>query len=194
MSRACVIVLDAVGAGELPDASDWGDEGSDTLGNVARAVGGLDLPNLEPFVRAFTDHANERIEPDRLVPSVSFDCEAALPELTTEAVGKLNMLAPFGMSNPRPRLRLSGLRLQRRPERFGGGGKHLSVFVQQDGRVMRLVAWNWGDRAEAIPSGAAVEAAHHDAGNWRRGPAATAGTARSRRRLSPSPSAWRSGH
>jgi phosphopentomutase len=40
-------VLDAVGAGELPDAADYGDEGSDTLGNIARAVGGLDLPNLE---------------------------------------------------------------------------------------------------------------------------------------------------
>ena len=42
-----MIVLDAVGAGELPDAADYGDEGSDTLGNIARAVGGLDLPNLE---------------------------------------------------------------------------------------------------------------------------------------------------
>jgi phosphopentomutase len=47
MARACVIVLDAVGAGALPDAAEYGDEGSDTLGNVARAVGGLDLPNLE---------------------------------------------------------------------------------------------------------------------------------------------------
>ncbi len=42
-----MIVLDAVGAGALPDAADYGDEGSDTLGNIARAVGGLDLPNLE---------------------------------------------------------------------------------------------------------------------------------------------------
>jgi len=42
-----VIVLDAVGAGELPDAAEYGDEGSHTLANVARAVGGLDLPNLE---------------------------------------------------------------------------------------------------------------------------------------------------
>ncbi len=47
MPRACVIVLDAVGAGELPDAADFGDQGSDTLGNVAKAVGGLDLPTLE---------------------------------------------------------------------------------------------------------------------------------------------------
>src|SRR5436305_242309 len=47
MPRACVIVLDAVGAGALPDAAAYGDEGSNTLGNVAQAVGGLDLPNLE---------------------------------------------------------------------------------------------------------------------------------------------------
>src|SRR5919197_1324943 len=47
MPRACVIVLDAVGAGELPDAADFGDQGSNTLGDLARAVGGLDLPTLE---------------------------------------------------------------------------------------------------------------------------------------------------
>jgi len=47
MPRACVIVLDAVGAGELPDAAEYGDEGSNTLANVAEAVGGLDLANLE---------------------------------------------------------------------------------------------------------------------------------------------------
>src|SRR5438128_469933 len=47
MPRACVIVLDAVGAGELPDAAEFGDQGSNTLANVARAVGGLDLPTME---------------------------------------------------------------------------------------------------------------------------------------------------
>src|SRR6476659_11459307 len=47
MARACVLVLDAVGAGELPGAAEFGDEGSSTLANVARAVGGLDLPTLE---------------------------------------------------------------------------------------------------------------------------------------------------
>src|SRR5246127_4695922 len=46
MPRACVIVLDAVGAGALPDADQYGDEGPNPLGNVATAVGGLDLPNL----------------------------------------------------------------------------------------------------------------------------------------------------
>jgi phosphopentomutase len=45
--RAAIIVLDGLGAGPAPDTAAYGDEGSDTLGNVARAVGGLRLPNLE---------------------------------------------------------------------------------------------------------------------------------------------------
>jgi phosphopentomutase len=45
--RAAVVVLDACGAGALPDAADYGDAGADTLVNVARAAGGLDLPNLQ---------------------------------------------------------------------------------------------------------------------------------------------------
>lgn len=49
MKRAVILILDGVGIGEAPDAADYGDAGSDTLGNVARACGGLDLPRLERF-------------------------------------------------------------------------------------------------------------------------------------------------
>ncbi len=45
-SRAIVLVLDSVGAGALPDAALYGDEGANTLGNTARAAGGLKMPNL----------------------------------------------------------------------------------------------------------------------------------------------------
>lgn len=45
--RAFVIIIDGVGIGELPDAEKYGDEGSDTLGNMAKLTGGLDLPNLQ---------------------------------------------------------------------------------------------------------------------------------------------------
>jgi len=42
-----LIILDGLGVGELPDADRYGDAGSDTLGNTARAVGGLRLPVLQ---------------------------------------------------------------------------------------------------------------------------------------------------
>jgi phosphopentomutase len=47
MKNFFVIVLDGVGIGELPDASKYKDEGSNTLSNIANKVGGLKLPNLE---------------------------------------------------------------------------------------------------------------------------------------------------
>ncbi|HJS96244.1 MAG TPA: phosphopentomutase [Solirubrobacteraceae bacterium] len=47
MRRAAVVVMDACGVGALPDASDYGDAGSNTLAHLASAVGGLRLPTLE---------------------------------------------------------------------------------------------------------------------------------------------------
>ncbi|MFH1311634.1 MAG: phosphopentomutase [Candidatus Eisenbacteria bacterium] len=45
--KVLLIILDGVGVGALPDADLYGDDGSNTLGNIAEAVGGLNLPNLE---------------------------------------------------------------------------------------------------------------------------------------------------
>jgi phosphopentomutase len=44
--RVIVLILDSCGVGELPDAADYDDQGSNTIANTAAAVGGLDLPHL----------------------------------------------------------------------------------------------------------------------------------------------------
>jgi phosphopentomutase len=44
--RFVILVADSAGCGAMPDAREYGDEGSDTIGNTSRAVGGLALPNL----------------------------------------------------------------------------------------------------------------------------------------------------
>lgn len=45
--KVVLVVLDSVGIGELPDAKLYGDEGSNTLGNIAKSVPGFSIPNLE---------------------------------------------------------------------------------------------------------------------------------------------------
>lgn len=45
--RALVLVIDACGIGALPDAADYGDEGTNTLAHLAEAVGPLRLPSLQ---------------------------------------------------------------------------------------------------------------------------------------------------
>lgn len=44
--RICLLILDACGVGELPDAADYGDNGSNTIGNIASHTGGLKMPNM----------------------------------------------------------------------------------------------------------------------------------------------------
>ncbi len=47
MARAILIILDGLGVGHAPDAAAYGDEGSNTLANMAEKVGGLNIPNLQ---------------------------------------------------------------------------------------------------------------------------------------------------
>lgn len=47
MARAILIVLDGLGVGHAPDAAAYGDAGSNTLANMATAVGGLKIPHLQ---------------------------------------------------------------------------------------------------------------------------------------------------
>ncbi len=46
IDRVIWIVLDSVGMGEMPDAEKFGDVGSNTIGNISKAVGGLNIPNM----------------------------------------------------------------------------------------------------------------------------------------------------
>lgn len=46
INRVIWVVLDSVGMGEMPDAEKFGDVGANTMGNISKAVGGLNLPNM----------------------------------------------------------------------------------------------------------------------------------------------------
>ncbi len=54
--RAFLIVMDSVGVGALPDANEYGDVGTNTLGHIAKAQKGLNIPNLEKLgIATITD-------------------------------------------------------------------------------------------------------------------------------------------
>ncbi|PXY02672.1 phosphopentomutase [Marinifilum breve] len=47
IERATIVVLDSAGVGYLPDAEEFGDVGSNTIGNIAKHCGGIELPNMQ---------------------------------------------------------------------------------------------------------------------------------------------------
>ena len=66
INRAILIVLDSVGIGELPDAADFGDVGSNTLGNITKKCGGISLPNLSKLGLGKIDGINYLPVPEQV--------------------------------------------------------------------------------------------------------------------------------
>ncbi len=66
MQRVLLIILDSLGIGELPDAGEYGDKGSNTLANTADAVRGLNLSNLEALGLGFLGNFRGIGRPDRV--------------------------------------------------------------------------------------------------------------------------------
>ncbi|MCR4402356.1 MAG: phosphopentomutase [Firmicutes bacterium] len=85
VDRVILIVMDSVGIGALPDADEYGDAGSDTLRNTAKAVGGLDLPFLGRL--GLGNIAETFGEPLAGVPAVP-DPLAAYGRMSEESAGK----------------------------------------------------------------------------------------------------------
>jgi phosphopentomutase len=78
MRRAAIIVLDGLGIGTAHDSSAYGDDGSNTLGNVARAVGGLKLPRLESLGLGRCAHL-DGVSPVSAPEAATGTCQPASP-------------------------------------------------------------------------------------------------------------------
>lgn len=121
---------------------------------------GLALPEdrLASFARDLDAHARGVLRDDQLVASISYDTDATLDELTPATVGELESLAPFGVGNPRPRIRLRRVRVMARPVPFGSASQHAGVLVSGGGHTARLVGWNWASRATDLKPGQIIDA------------------------------------
>ena len=88
--RAIVIVLDGLGAGDAPDAKDFGDEGANTLANTARAVGGLSAPNLQAL--GIGNVGEIEGVPPALAPGASFGLMVELSAAKATLAGHWEMM------------------------------------------------------------------------------------------------------
>jgi phosphopentomutase len=117
--RAGLIVLDGVGIGPAPDTDQYGDAGSDTLGNVARAAGGLRIPNLE------------RLGLGRCAPLAG-----VVPVETPEAAWGLALPASAGKDSTSGHWELCGLTLKRAFRTYPDGfpASFVEAFSEATGR------------------------------------------------------------
>lgn len=117
-----------------------------------RAAAGLRVMDeeIENFRHAFCQYVEENTVPSDFESSLHIDLEVPLSHLTLGTMLDLDKLAPFGMENRRPVFCACGVKLAAPPKKIGGGERHLSLQVTQQGVTMRAVAFGGGEWADQL--------------------------------------------
>jgi single-stranded-DNA-specific exonuclease len=89
------------------------------------------------------------------VPSLLIDAEVELREISNQAAEEALELQPFGAGNPRPLFAARGVEIAAEPVWMKE--KHARLVVRQDGRSLRLKAWNFLERAAELVPGRPVD-------------------------------------
>lgn len=123
-----------------------------------RQAAGLTMEacDLDAFRNSLTEFAAGKLNADDLRPQYAVDAEASFPELTELCVQQILGLGPFGFGNPVPVLEARNVTVAG-PARVIKEGKHLSVPLNHEGRILFCKAWNFGDRAELFMPGNSLD-------------------------------------
>jgi single-stranded-DNA-specific exonuclease len=97
-------------------------------------------------------YAGARLGPTDFVPSLQVDAEVYLHEINEQTAAETLSLQPFGAGNPRPLLIARGVEIAGEPVWMKE--KHVRFPVRQNGKTLRLKAWNFADRAPELTAGA----------------------------------------
>lgn len=119
-------------------------------GHAAAAGLKIEESKVDQFRAEFCEYVAGEISTEARVAEVKIDAEAPLSQLTVRTVDQIEQLSPFGQSNPRPILCTSGVELVGPPKKMGGGERHLSMRLQQNGIKLRAIAFGQAEWSEPL--------------------------------------------
>jgi single-stranded-DNA-specific exonuclease len=105
----------------------------------------MDAARVPEFRARINAHANQVLEPDQLRPRLRIDGNLNLKQITPDLVDGLNLMAPFGLANPRPIFHAMPVEIVDGPRPLKD--RHLKMTFRQDGRSFRAIAWRAAERA-----------------------------------------------
>ncbi|MHC2068116.1 single-stranded-DNA-specific exonuclease RecJ [Bremerella sp. T1] len=139
-------------------------------GHAAAAGLQIDEAQIETFRHEFCEYAAANVTDKDRISELVIDAEAPFSQLTRQIVEQIDQLGPFGQSNPRPLMCVSGAKLASPPKRIGGGERHLAIHLEHHGVKIRGVAFGRGEWAEELEANnGPLDVAYHPVINTFRG-------------------------
>ena len=122
-------------------------------GGHASAAGFRIVPEAIPrFRENFCSVVTQKLGPETIPHRLTIDAEVPLSALTMGLMESMQQLEPYGAGNPQPLFLADRLQISGDPKRVGGGERHLSFRVKQEGKDIRAIAFGMGDRTEELMS------------------------------------------
>jgi len=118
----------------------------------------LRADRLGDFRDAFLRYAAGVLTAEQIIPELELEAVAELAQLTVPLVREMERMAPFGNGNRRPLLCCLGVEIAG-PPRAVGKGEHLQIMVRQEGRLMKCIAFGYGDRIDDLVAGRKIDLA-----------------------------------
>ncbi len=124
-----------------------------------RQAAGLTLPSdrLQEFRERFRVYAAARLTPRDFERELAIDSTIQFDEIDDQAVADVLRLAPFGQGNPPPVFAAMDVEVAAAPD--VKNEKHLFLRLRGNGRMVRMKAWNFGDRVGLFAPGAKLDIA-----------------------------------
>jgi len=117
----------------------------------------MDSARVEEFRDRFNAYAAQLLRPEDFLPCLDIDAVLELREIDDQTVDGLFALAPFGHGHQPPLFAALGVEVLEEPVVMKE--KHLRVRVRQNGRTLKLKAWNFSERAAEFVPGARIDVA-----------------------------------
>jgi single-stranded-DNA-specific exonuclease len=117
----------------------------------------LDPARVAEFRLRFNAYGQAHLQPEDFQPRLELDAVLQLNEIDEASVNDLFTLAPFGHSNPPPLFAALNVEVAAPPTVMKE--KHLRLAAKQNGRFLKLKAWNFADRVLELQPGVRVDIA-----------------------------------
>jgi single-stranded-DNA-specific exonuclease len=109
----------------------------------------LKLEDVSDLRQRLNNLANEQLTKDDFIPITTLDHQIKVDEINLSALGELNLLAPFGMDNPKPKVLISNVQISTM-RKIGSEQNHLKVMVNDNGTNLDGIGFGLGPLVDHI--------------------------------------------
>lgn len=108
----------------------------------------LELQHIDELRINLNRQAEEMSDED-FIPVSNIDVEASISEIDLESISQLQMLSPFGMKNPKPKVLIEHTEIVS-IRKIGAGQNHLKLSIKHDDQSLDAIAFGMGEVADQI--------------------------------------------